>query len=142
MDRLLTLYRELSAAGARFYDWDLQGCQAATIRLGTHYGIFLDLHAIETRAEELVDVAHEGGHFSTGATHKLSSPYDLVEKHEVKAWKWAVDRLIPAEALDEAVAQGYTTIYDLADYFGVTEDFMKRAVCLHTYGNVAADLYF
>ncbi len=142
MDKLLSLYRELGEAGARFYDWDLQGCKAATIKLGPQYGIFLDLRAIDTRAEELVNLAHEGGHFSTGATHAISSPYDLVEKHEAKAWKWAVNRLIPPEELDRAVSEGHTCLWDLADYFGVTEDFMKKAVCLHTYGNVAADLYF
>ena len=142
MDKLLSLYQDLNDAGVRFYSWELHGDKAATEKVAGHYGIFIDVNEIESRADELVSVAHEGGHTSTGATHKLSSPYDLVEKHEVKAWKWAVQRVIPVEELDEAVAEGYTTVYDLADHFGVTEDFMKKAVCFYTHGNIAAELYF
>jgi len=72
----------------------------------------------------------------------VSSPYDLVAKHEYKADKWAVRRLISAEELDAAVAEGYTDIYSLAEHFNVTVPFMKKAVCLHTHGNLASDLYF
>ena len=30
----------------------------------------------------------------------------------------------------------------LAEYFEVTEDFMRKAVCLYVHGNVATELYF
>jgi len=40
------------------------------------------------------------------------------------------------------VAEGCCTIWDLAEYFGVPEELMKKAVCWYTYGNLAADLYF
>ena len=29
----------------------------------------------------------------------------------------------------------------LAERFGVTPEFMRKAVCLYTYGNLAAELY-
>ena len=142
MEKILTLYDELNSAGVRFYHWDLDDGQATTIEMGGNYGIFMDFQNISTEAEELVTVAHEGGHVFTGATHKVSSPYDLIAKHEYKADKWAVQRLISADALDAAVAEGYTDIYSLAEHFNVTLPFMKKAVCLHTHGNLAADLYF
>ncbi|MBO5339588.1 MAG: ImmA/IrrE family metallo-endopeptidase [Oscillospiraceae bacterium] len=142
MEKTLALYNELNEAGARFYHWDLDEDQAATIELGGRYGIFMDFHNISTAAEELVAVAHEGGHVFTGATHKVSSPYDLVAKHEYKADKWAVQRLISAEELDAAVADGYTDIHALAEYFNVTVPFMKKAVCFHTHGNLSTQLYF
>ena len=50
--------------------------------------------------------------------------------------------MITEEELDEAVANGHTEIWDLADYFDVTEEFMRKAVCLYTYGNLATELYF
>ena len=28
------------------------------------------------------------------------------------------------------------------DYFNVTEDFMRKAVCFYIHGNLAAELYF
>ena len=142
MENALDLYDELNKAGVRFYHWDLMDEQAATIELEGSYGIFMDFANIPTSAEELVVVAHEGGHVATGATHRVSSPYDLVAKHEYKADKWAVQRVIPAQALDAAVADGYTDLHALAEHFNVTEAFMKKAVCLHTHGNLAADLYF
>ena len=142
MEKLLTLYDELNRAGVRFYHWDLDDGQACTLEMNGQYGVFMDFGNIATGAEELVAVAHEGGHVFTGATHKVSSPYDLVAKHEYKADKWAVQRLISADALDAAVAEGYTDIHSLAEYFNVTVPFMKKAVCFHTHGNLAADLYF
>lgn len=142
MENILALYDQLNRAGVRFYHWDLDDVQASTIEMDGNYGVFMDFSNIVTQAEELVAVAHEGGHVFTGATHKVSSPYDLIAKHEYKADKWAVQRLISPEALDAAVAEGYTDIHSLAEHFNVTIPFMKKAVCLHTHGNLAADLYF
>lgn len=142
MKKIISLYKELNDAGVRFYHWDMDDLQAATIEQEGRYGVFMDFGNIRTGAEELVVVAHEGGHICTGATHRVDSPYDLVEKHEYKADKWAVQRLIPEEQLDEAVADGCTELWQLAEHFGVTEEFMKKAVCWYVHGNLAAELYF
>jgi len=40
------------------------------------------------------------------------------------------------------VAEGCTELWQLADRFGVTEDFVKKAVCLYVHGNLATELYF
>ena len=142
MDRLLSLYRKLNSDGVRFYLWPLQEDKAVTMEVGGTYGIFMDFDNIQSSKEETTIVAHEGGHASTGATHKVCSPIDLVEKHEYKAWKWAVKNYITEDELDDAVAIGHTDIYSLAEYFGVTEDFMRKAVCWYTHGNLDTDLYF
>lgn len=142
MKKIISLYKELNDAGVRFYHWDMDDLQAATIEQEGRYGVFMDFGNIRTGAEELVVVAHEGGHICTGATHRVDSPYDLVEKHEYKADKWAIQRLIPEEQLDEAVAAGCTELWQLAEHFGVTEEFMKKAVCWYVHGNLAAELYF
>ena len=55
---------------------------------------------------------------------------------------WAIERLVPLEDFDQAIADGYDNIPDLADYFNVTEDFMRKAVCFYIHGNLAAELYF
>ena len=51
-------------------------------------------------------------------------------------------KLVPEDELNDAVSNGYTDLWSLADYFGVTIDFMKKAVCFYTYGNLSTDLYF
>lgn len=142
MSKLIPLYNELQRHGVRLYTWDMLDEKAATVEIGGIYGIFVDFSNITSAADELVTIAHEGGHCMTGATHKVCSPFDLVEKHEVKAWKYAVRRLISEEELDAAIADGHTELPDLADHFGVTPEFMQKAVCLYTYGNLATELYF
>ena len=142
MERLLSLYQKLRESGTRFYMWSMQGDKAVTMEVDGSYGIFIDFDNVPSSSEEAVIGAHEGGHASTGATHKVCSPFDLVEKHEHKAWKWAVQNYISEEDLDNAVAEGYTDIYSLAEHFGVTEDFMRKVVCWYTHGNLATELYF
>ena len=141
MVNTLSLYKELNAAGVRFYHWALGDEPAATVEIGKTYGVFMDFGSIETAAEELVLVAHEGGHICTGATHTVYSPYDLVERHENRADKWAIQKLIPKDELDLAVERGLKAPWELAEYFGVTEDFMKKAVCYYANGNLAVGLY-
>ena len=51
-------------------------------------------------------------------------------------------QLVTEDALDEAVADGCCEISNLAERFGVTEQFMKKAVCYYVHGNLAAELYF
>ena len=61
---------------------------------------------------------------------------------ENRADKWAVRQIISVEDLDTAIAAGYTEIWQLAEYFDVTEQFMRKAVCLYVHGNIATELYF
>lgn len=104
--------------------------------------ITLDTDHIESTTEAKVCLAHEMGHIETNSFYNVHSPLDVRQKHENRANKWAIKQLITEEELDEAVANGHTEIWDLADYFDVTEEFMRKAVCLYTYGNLATELYF
>ena len=104
--------------------------------------IGLDLPHRRSRNELRVRLAHELGHCVTGSFYNRYSPADIRKLHENRADKYAVRALISEEELDEAVAEGHTDPWDLADYFGVDESFLKKAVCLYTYGNLAAELYF
>lgn len=106
------------------------------------FGIAIDPEKIQSKADEFCKLAHEVGHCLTGAFYNQYSTFDLREKHEHQADKWAIQKQISEDDLDDAVAAGYTEIWSLAEYFNVTEDFMKKAVCYYTNGNLAADLYF
>ena len=104
--------------------------------------IGMDHSVLDAAAQERVHLGHELGHCATGSFYNRYSPYDLRRKHENRADKWAIRRIIPVESLDEAVAEGCTQIWELAEWFGVTEQFMRKAVCLHVHGNTATELYF
>jgi hypothetical protein len=92
--------------------------------------------------QERVHLSHELGHCITGSFYNRYAAVDYRQRHENRADKWAIRHLIPVEDLDEAVADGCTDVWALADRFGVTEEFIKKAVCYYVHGNVATELYF
>ena len=104
--------------------------------------IGLDEAALPTAPERKVRLAHELGHCVRGAFYNRRSPCDLRQRHENRADKWAIQSLIPRRELDAAIAAGCTTLWELAELFGVTEEFMQKAVCLHIHGNLNTQLYF
>lgn len=91
---------------------------------------------------ERVHLSHELGHCVTGSFYNIYATADCRQKHENKADKWAVTTLIPVDDLDDAVADGCTEVWELAERFQVTEEFVKKAVCYYVHGNMAAELYF
>lgn len=92
--------------------------------------------------QERVHLGHEIGHCVTGSFYNIHAAMDLRQRHENRANKWAIHALVPVEELDDAVAEGCTEVWELAERFRVTEEFMKKAVCWYVHGNVAAELYF
>ena len=104
--------------------------------------IGMDYGVLPEESVRRVHLAHELGHCKTGAFYNRWAARDVRKKHENRADKWAVKKLIPVDELDQAVADGHTELWDLADHFGVTEEFMRKAVCWYTHGNLAAELYF
>ena len=104
--------------------------------------IAIDPGKIACEADERTKLAHELGHCITGSFYNRYSNFDCRQKHENRADKWAISETISEVDLDDAVASGCITIWDLAEWFGVTENFMKKAICWYTYGNVATELYF
>lgn len=92
--------------------------------------------------QERVHLSHEMGHCFTGSFYNIYAAIDCRQRHENRADKWAIQTLIPVDALDDAIADGCCEIWELADRFGVTEEFIRKALCLYVHGNVAAELYF
>lgn len=99
--------------------------------------IALDPWKMYTISEETVSLAHELGHCETGSFYNQWAALDVRQKHENRADKWAIQRLIPAAELDRAVRDGHTELWDLAECFGVTEDFMRKALWFYRHGNLA-----
>ena len=104
--------------------------------------IAIDPDKLTGEADERTKLSHELGHCVTGSFYNRYSRFDCRRRHENRADKWAVRYLVSVEALDDAVATGCTELWELAEHFGVTEAFIKKAVCLHVHGNLATELYF
>ena len=100
--------------------------------------IALDPWKMPTLADENVSLAHELGHCETGSFYSPSSKYELVERSENRADKWAIKKLIPKDELEEEVLHGDSEVWSLAEHFGVTEQFMKKAMHFYIDGNIGS----
>lgn len=100
----------------------------ATIRDGSHYAVFLDFDQIRSTRLLRGVCAHEMAHAATGALHKVSSPYELVERSEYRANRWFAQHCLTIEDFREAFRAGYTEPWQLAEYFDLPERDIKSAL--------------
>ncbi|MPM78936.1 hypothetical protein SDC9_125951 [bioreactor metagenome] len=128
MQKLFDIYEQLHNEGVKFFNWYLNETQSATIEMKGAYAVFIDTAKIDTAAQENAIVAHEAGHIFTGTTHYIYSPFELIEQHETRANRWAIQKLVPPDELDGVLCRGLTDNWELADYFEVPEDFMAKAI--------------
>lgn len=132
MVTLAEIYDALQAQDVRLFLYDIGFVPAATIESSGKYAVFCDPKLLRTRTALKECLAHECGHCATGATHTVSSPWDLVEKHEYKANRWAIEHFLPYEALCDAMHSGMTEPWQLADFFDMPQEFIERAVRYYT----------
>jgi len=90
--------------------------------------IAIDSFEYDTQAEEMIDAVHEWIHCDTGSFYNRSTPYTDRARIERRVTKEAVYTLIPLRELIDVAQSAWSTIFDLAEHFGVTEAFMQRAL--------------
>lgn len=142
MKTLSSLYRQCERKNITVVEFPLPENASMSLEADEKCYIGIDRKQLQSDADERTRLAHEIGHCITGSFYSRHTAVDSRQRHENRADKWAVRRLISEADLDTAVADGHTELWDLAEHFGVTEDFIKKAVCLYTHGNIAAELYF
>ena len=99
------------------------GCPqpGATIRFQGNYAIFLDFTKIHSTRLLRSICCHEMGHAATGALHKVDSPYELVERNEYRANRWAVENYLTEADFRAAFRDGCREIWELSEYFDLPE---------------------
>lgn len=102
---------------------------------GTCY-IAIDPFQLKSPLDEKMKLGHEMGHCGSGSFYNRWATRDVRKKHENQADKWAIQNFISSDELDEAVAEGYAEMWELAEKFEVSLEFMEKAVCWYTYGNL------
>lgn len=110
------------------------GCPSpgATIRDQGCYAVFLDFSKIRSTRLLRGVYFHELGHVATGALHKVDSPYELVERSEYRANRWAAEHYLSDSDFRAAFADGYTEPWQLAEYFDLPEADIKNALACWT----------
>lgn len=125
MKTLLNIYEECDKSGIDVDYYPMRMAKALAFKEGW---IAIDVDKIESSAEELVMLTHELAHIETGSFYNIFSPLDIKEKHERKAQKQTIKKLIPLDELKEAFHNGITEPWELAEYFNVTDKFMAEAI--------------
>ena len=100
----------------------------ATIGDRGKYAVFLDFSQLPTTRQLRGVCCHEMSHIATGALHKVSSPYELVERSEYRANRYTAQHYLTERAFREAFAAGYTELWQLAEYFELPEQDIKSAL--------------
>ena len=100
----------------------------ATMRDGEYYAIFLDFTKI-TGVRLLKGVCcHELGHVATGALHKVSSPYETVERSEYRANRYVAQRFLTRQDFAAAFEAGCRELWELSEYFDLPEADVQKAL--------------
>lgn len=93
--------------------------------------IGIDYDLIKNSADEKRKLAHEIGHCVKGAFYNRHSKLDLISKHEYSADKWACENLLPKDEMQEAFENGYVEVWQIAEYFDVPEELVKKALWIY-----------
>lgn len=128
MDKLQSLYDLAENHNIGVYFYELGDAEAATVQDGSFCAIALNPRYNHTPQSELEHLSHELGHVETGTLHPLSASKEDILRGEYRCTAWVVQRLVPMDELLEAADHGYTEVWELAEYFGVSEDCILDAV--------------
>ena len=135
MEKLTEFYSDLMARDVELLtgSYHLSGdCDALTLKLEGRFAVCLDIERIRTLVQEKEAVSHEWGHIVTDATYGIDAPPALRQMAECQANRAQLRRLLPYEELRDAMAHGMWEVSQLADYFTVTEDTVRRALEFYT----------
>lgn len=127
MDYLSKVYSKICELGVILIGTD-NDIKAATIEYQDNYGIFLNYNNFINSADEFRVLSHEYGHCKTGATHKVYSPYQLIEQHEYRANRAAVLEFLPFDKLLNAAESGCTEVWQIAEYLDMPNEFVVLAI--------------
>lgn len=129
--RTETLYKIAKKENIKLDIFDLPQSKSVCVNVDDRLFIAIDPTVLKSNRDERVCLAHELGHCKTGSFYNFYSGLDVRQKHENRADKWAINCLVPEKELNRAISDGCHDVSSLADYFCVTEDFIKKALKLY-----------
>jgi hypothetical protein len=91
-------------------------------------GVILLDKRISTIIEKACILAEELGHFHTSSGNILDQKDIRNRKQELRARQWAYQCMIPLDRIVQAHHVRVSGRYDLAEYLGITEEFLQAAI--------------
>ncbi len=83
---------------------------------------------LETSTQKACVLAEELGHYHTSSGDILDQSAVLNRKQEQRARLWAYDQYIGLGGIIRAYERGCQSLYETAEYLGVTENFLADAI--------------
>ncbi|WP_195543655.1 ImmA/IrrE family metallo-endopeptidase [Massiliimalia timonensis] len=132
MNDILELYREINNHDIIFELFSLNDTDSISI-MDDHGACYIgmDPTRVHNLAEEKVTLAHEVGHCMTGSFYNRYSKLNDIEQKEHRADTWAVNKIIPFKKLEHAFQNGIVEVWELAEYFNVTEEFIYKSLAVY-----------
>jgi hypothetical protein len=130
MVELTDIHKDLIANNAQLQFYPLDFTEALTFKWcnSDEYTVFLDPAQLQGMADLKAKLAHECGHCATKATHMMDSPFQLIGRVEHRANRWMFKRYFSLEQFTEALSLGYTTSWELAEWFAMPESLVIQAI--------------
>lgn len=126
----------MTSAVCRVYeDLDALGVDVAEVPMKKNTAIAfednfiaIDPSRCSTENTRYTVLAHEAGHFISGAFYPAKCRYAMREQAEHRAFAASVHRYLPVDEIRQAMRAGYTASWQLAEYFCMDEDYIKKAL--------------
>lgn len=90
--------------------------------------IAINCKGILNEKEKACILAEEYGHYCTSYGNILDQRNLSNIKQEKRARNWAYEKLVSLKRLIDGYEAGVRNCYELADFLGVTEDFLRKAL--------------
>lgn len=131
----------INSENINLIDTYLQDTAGAYVNYEEIYAILYDSKKLETSYKKKEVLMEELGHYYTDSTYKFTSDREFVQKQEYRAKKWSYFMLVPKDALLSAIQNGKKDCFALADYFGVTVEYIINAIDFYVekYGYITND---
>ena len=95
-------------------------------------GLYADgcawINANKSSSSKRCILAEEVGHYKTTVGDILDQTSIENQRQELRARRWAYNKILPPELIQFAFADGHTEIWDIAEYLDVDEKFLREAL--------------
>lgn len=127
------LYSKIEEENINYINTRLENTRGAIVHYQDITAIVIDNEQIDSQIAENTVLMQELGHYYAGSYYRTTSPYVLIEKMEHKADVATWKRFIPYQKVRELIFKGFSSMAELADYFGVETPYMAR--CIYFYSS-------
>ncbi|SJZ59826.1 ImmA/IrrE family metallo-endopeptidase [Anaerorhabdus furcosa] len=114
--------------------------KSLSVELDDMLCINIDESKFETESEKIVCLAHELGHCISGTLYTINHSNLYRGSAEYRADYRAAQLVMPIDELKECILKEITEVYDLATFFGITEEFVKRILYIYSNKGLLKDI--